>query len=132
MIKGPFGFVVAALLLTTPAFAKDYKCPSQIKIDHQDGLVANMKKGTYRYNKIAIRPDLRLFRAGDWDRFATFDLGKHRGRCTVTTRVLRAGELNSLICECTDETNNIQFTAAKSIIGPTCETRGKLKFSCRP
>ena len=126
-----FGIALTCVLASTVQ-AKDYRCPEKIKIDHQKGLTANLKSGTYRYGEIAIRGDLRLFRAGDWDRFATFDLGKHRGRCKVSTRIVKGEGFNSLICECADPANNIHFTAAKSVLGVKCETKGKLKFSCKP
>ena len=130
-ISSVFMCAVAACLLASTAMAKDYKCPEKIKIDHQKGLVGDFKKGTYRYNKIAVRPDARLFKTGDWDRFVTLDSGKHRGWCQVSTRIEGFGEINTLICECADKANNITFSAAKSVVGAACKTKGKLAFSCK-
>ncbi|MBL6932336.1 MAG: hypothetical protein ISR45_05260 [Rhodospirillales bacterium] len=132
MLKSIFIGLVLTCALASTAMAKDYKCPEKITIDHQTGLTANLKSGSYRYDKIAIRGDIRLFKADDWDRFATFDFGNHRGRCQVSIRIIKGEGFNSLVCECADAANNIYFTAARSVLGVNCEIKGERKFSCKP
>jgi hypothetical protein len=130
MLRSIVYAIIASMVLVSTSMAKEYKCPKRITIDHQKGLVANLKTGKYSHRSIAVRGDYRLFKSGDWDRSATFKLGKHGGRCQSGTRVINGEGFNSIICECIDEKNNITFTAAKSVLGGKCEANGKLKFSC--